>query len=223
MKGLVLKDMLNLRLQIIGGVFITLFFHLPIMMFGSNAESPVSPVSPDIMISIVYGMMNYVAVTIFSHVVLSTIRDDEITGWHNIEITMPVGRSTPVCAKLLCTAVVTAIFTVWCLIINMTALIFGYAANYELLVAIPLCSGVLAMLVLSPVTVMACKSGGRGATALYLAITVAAAAVVTVITFAALSSDISADALRAIFYIALPAAAAVSVTLSLLYAAKKEI
>ncbi|MDE6728810.1 MAG: hypothetical protein K2J80_12880, partial [Oscillospiraceae bacterium] len=71
MKGLVLKDIYSVKFQILGLLAIMLLPNIMLMLSGGNMGGEESGVLGDFLSVLVYGMMNYISVTLCSSFLLN--------------------------------------------------------------------------------------------------------------------------------------------------------
>lgn len=205
MKGLVLKDIYNVRFQIIVGLAIMLYPNLMLMLAGStgNTSNDMSPV--------VYGLVNYISITVCSSFMLNTISDDYRTGWAKVQRTMPVSAKQIVGAKMLATALIIGFLTVVSLIFNIIGAI-AFDLELEPLITMPFVFALLQMITLSVAVVLGFRSKARFITPIYIGMVVLIAAAVVVLLFGVIEKVISIEMLRIIAYAAIPTASAATVT-----------
>lgn len=204
MKGLILKDLYNIRFTLVGAVLLTIFPNLIMMLAGGGMSVSDDPMTRD-MGFLVYGLVNYVSIALFSSLSLSTFSRDKSCGWDRYQRTMPVTSGQIMLGKMLTSCIVIGIITAVSLVLNMMGL-FGISA--ELLVAMPICFGILMAICIMPVLPLTLKLGERLASYIYLAMLAAEAGLMVLIFLGAMTSSLPAVAIRIAAYAVLPAAAA---------------
>lgn len=185
-----------------------------LMYMLSSLTSDVSvTISPDA--EFLYGiktlMLNYCTIVLFSSFHINTLESDEKSGWAKLQRTMPLSGNTIVGSKLIGTAIVVGIFTLYCIIVNVVTSI-GNDGSIEVSVMVPICVGLFQFAILCPVFPLSLKFGSKYANSLYLTIEIIMVIVMVVGTFIYLDEIMN----NALLYIACPVIAAVSASLSAL-------
>lgn len=213
MKGLVLKDIFGVRFQIIGAMAIMLYPSIMLFLAGGGMlvdEETNIPLEVPVMI---YGLVNYVSITICSSFLLNTLGFDERSGWSKMQRTMPLTGGKIIGAKFLTMGLVLALLTLISLILNViSSLLFG--VPLEPMIAMPLCMCMVQTIALSPTFALGYRFGARATTAAYICIMVVLAAAMIWILFLIFAGDIGETALRVIGYAGLPAITAAVVAVS---------
>lgn len=213
MKGLVLKDIFGVRFQILGAMAIMLYPSIMLFLAGGGMlvdEETNIPLEASVMM---YGLVNYVSITICSSFLLNTLGFDERSGWTKIQRTMPLTGGKIIGAKFLTMGLVLAVLTLISLILNViSALLFG--VPIEPMITMPLCMCMVQTIALSPTFTLGYRFGAKATSAAYICIMVALAAVMIALVFMIFAGDIDETALRVIAYAGLPALTAAVVAAS---------
>lgn len=212
MKGLVLKDLFGVRFQMLGGLALMLFPSLMMMLAGGGMAVDESGSMTEIAI-LVYGIMNYVSITLCSSFIVNTLGFDERSGWSKMQRTMPLSGGKIIGAKFLTMSLVLAVLTVVSLVINIiNALLFGIPL--EPMITMPLCMCMVQATALSPTFMLGYRFGAKATSAAYICTMVLLAAAMIAVVFMVFMGDIDMTALRIICYAALPALTAAVVAVS---------
>lgn len=211
LKGLILKDIYSIRIQLIAALLLTLLPNVMLMLAGGGmAISDGGFMSHDeamLMSVCIYGMINYITITVFSSFLLNTLEGDINSGWAKMVRTMPVNGTQIVGGKIIATLLIIVGLTVVSLIFNLLGVLL-FEMPLEVMTALPVCCGLLQIVTLCPIFPISMKIGTKYTTALYVGLVVVMAAGVLVLLISALSSDISETVLRISMYGALPVLAA---------------
>lgn len=212
MKGLVLKDLYCVRLQIFLSVLIMLFPYILFTIGMSPENTALPPEVQQMVLIFFYGALNYTCICLFSSFMLNTLDADVNSGWSRILRTFPVSGNKVVSAKLCATGIILIILTVLSLIFNIIG-IFAYSLPVEPMLTIPVCMALLEATVLFPIFPIAMKHGTKFMTAAYILseILVLAAAVVIIVI---MLNNKDFILLRYIFYIGAPLTAGISAVIS---------
>ena len=219
MKGLILKDLYSIRFNLVMALLISLFPNLALIFAGGG----IAVGAPDYMkiISVIpYGMLNYLAITTFSSFVLNTLDSDKDCGWAKLARSMPVSGGAIIGAKLISTYIVIGILTLVSLAFNSLGIIL-FGIDTELMLALPICVGLLQVITLSPTFMLANRIGTKYTTAIYLALVVLIACAAVLVMVTGLCGDVSASVLRMTFYVGLPILAAAVAVLSYIVGKKQ--
>ncbi|MBD5383464.1 MAG: ABC-2 transporter permease [Ruminococcaceae bacterium] len=213
MKGLVLKDIFGVRFQILGAMAIMLYPSIMLFLAGGgmfvDEETKVPLEVPVLM----YGLVNYVSITICSSFLLNTLGFDERSGWTKIQRTMPLTGGKIIGAKFLTMGLVLAALTLISLILNViSALLFG--VPLEPMITMPLCMCMVQTIALSPTFTLGYRFGAKATTAAYICIMVLLAVAMTAVVFMVFMGDIGTTLLRVIGYAIMPALTAAVVAVS---------
>lgn len=212
MKGLVLKDLFGVRFQMLGGLALMLFPSLMMMLEGGGMAVDESAGMTEIAV-LVYGIVNYVSITLCSSFLVNTLGFDERSGWSKIQRTMPLSGGKIIGAKFITMGLVLAVLTAVSLIINViNALLFGIPL--EPMIAMPLCMCMAQMITLSPTFTLGYRFGAKTTTAAYIGFMVLLAAAIIAVVFMLFMGDIEMTTLRIICYAGLPALTAAVVAVS---------
>lgn len=213
MKGLILKDLYCVRLQIFLSVLIMLFPYILFTIGMSPENSALPPEVQQVFLIFFYGALNYTCICLFSSFLLNTLDADVNCGWSRILRTFPVPGDKVVSAKLCATGIVLIILTAISLVFNIIG-IFVYSLPVEPMITIPVCMALIEAAVLFPIFPVAMKHGTRFMTAAYIFSELLGVAVSVALIVTALNSKDFAPLLRCIFYIGSPVAAGLSAVLS---------
>ena len=209
MKGLILKDLYTIRTQIIVGAIICLYpavlFHLGLAnMIGEMGNPNGEP-----LLSFITLLISYCFIVPFSSFLLNTMKSDYESGWLKIQRTMPLNAGEAIGSKLICTGIVISCFALLALIVNVICLIRAPGVFItEILIAGPICIGLLQIIAVAPCFPLGMKIGVRKTDGLYLTFVILAAIILIIFGFAAFSNEIPIPTIRIICYGVLPAAAA---------------
>lgn len=213
MKGLILKDFYEIRFQLICGGLLMLLPYVILAVMGDDiagGDSQMSSELLEMMIVVMFGMLNFICIAVFSSMLLNTVGSDLACGWSKYQRTMPVSNEKIIGAKLAATALVVAGLVLISLVFNIIG-IFAYNLSVEVMIAIPIICGFLQITALSPVFPVSAKIGCKGANGIYIGFELIVIIGAVVVMFMAFSNDVSPVFLRLIFYGALPAVTLLSV------------
>lgn len=212
MKGLVLKDLFGVRFQMLGALVLMLFPSLMLMLAGGGMAVDESAGMTEIAV-LVYGIVNYVSITLCSSFLVNTLGFDERSGWSKIQRTMPLSGGKIIGAKFLSMGLVLAALTSLSLIINViNALLFKIPL--EPMITMPLCMCMVQAIALSPTFTLGYRFGAKTTSAAYIGFMVLLAAAMIAVVFMLFMGDIGITALRIISYAGLPALTAAVVAVS---------
>jgi len=212
MKGLVLKDLFGVRFQVLGALALMLFPSLMLILMGggmsTNERADITEISV-----LLYGIVNYVSITLCSSFFVNTLGYDERSGWSKIQRTMPLSGGKIIGAKFLSMGLVLAALTSLSLIINViNALLFKIPL--EPMITMPLCMCMVQAIALSPTFTLGYRFGAKTTSAAYIGFMVLLAAAMIAVVFMLFMGDIGITALRIISYAGLPALTAAVVAVS---------
>ena len=212
MKGLVLKDLFGVRFQVLGALALMLFPSLMLILMGggmsTNERADLTEIS-----GLLYGIVNYVSITLCSSFFVNTLGYDERSGWSKIQRTMPLSGGKIIGAKFLSMGLVLAALTSLSLIINViNALLFKIPL--EPMITMPLCMCMVQAIALSPTFTLGYRFGAKTTSAAYIGFMVLLAAAMIAVVFMLFMGDIGITALRIISYAGLPALTAAVVAVS---------
>lgn len=208
MKGLILKDIYSVRFNIIIGALIMV---LPCAVLMPISRVTAEDGTPVVIRVLLYGIFDYVIITIFSSFVTNTINEDFKSGWQKMQLTMPLPLGKIVAAKLSAAAIVVGALTALSLICNITGVIF-FATPLEFMLAVPIVLALLQMITLSLSLLCGYYLEPSKTTVIYLFSVIAVAAAAAVFLTALASGELAPVIARLIAYIGVPALA-VSVVL----------
>ena len=209
MKGLILKDLYTIRTQIIVGAIICLYpavlFHLGLANMTAEMGNP----NGEPLLSFVVLLISYVFIVPFSSFLLNTMKSDYESGWLKIQRTMPLNAGEAIGSNLFSTGIVIGCFTLFALIVNVILIIREPEAFItEILIAGPICIGLLQVIAIAPCFPLGMKIGVKKTDGLYLTFVILTAIILVIFGFAAFSNEIPVPTIRIICYGILPAAAA---------------
>ncbi len=212
MKGLVLKDLYGVRFQIFGGLALLLLPSAMLMLMGGGMA--VEDASHPVEISVViYGIVNYISITLCSSFLVNTLGYDERSGWSKMQRTMPLTSGKIVGAKFAAMGVVLGLLTLLSLVLNVLAALI-FSLPIEPMLALPLCMCMVQAIALSPTFTLGYRFGAKSTTAVYLGFMVLCAAAIIWLAFMFFLDYIGTAALRIICCAGLPALTAAVVAVS---------
>lgn len=212
MKGLVLKDLFGVRFQVLGALALILFPSLMLILMGGGMSTNERADLTEISV-LLYGIVNYVSITLCSSFFVNTLGYDERSGWSKIQRTMPLSGGKIIGAKFLSMGLVLAALTSLSLIINViNALLFKIPL--EPMITMPLCMCMVQAIALSPTFTLGYRFGAKTTSAAYIGFMVLLAAAMIAVVFMLFMGDIGITALRIISYAGLPALTAAVVAVS---------
>lgn len=205
MKGLILKDFYLIRFQlIIASVGALLIAYLCCSVASSTGlDSPPG----DVCRILVPAMFDYVVIVIGSSFFLNTIAEDFNSGWVMQQRILPVSDRQAIGAKLISTYILIGALALFSVGFNLVFWL-SYGGTLEIMLAAPLCVGLIQVIILSPVFPLGQRYGLKSANTVYLILVILMAIIAVIAMFPALSGDIPITALRIAFYGALPLIAA---------------
>ncbi|MDE7362810.1 MAG: ABC-2 transporter permease [Oscillospiraceae bacterium] len=213
MKGLVLKDIFGVRFQIIGAMALMLLPSLMLILGGGGMivdEEANVPIEIPVLL---YGIVNYISITLCSSFLVNTLGFDERSGWSKIQRTMPLTGGKIIGAKFAAMGLVLVLLTLMSLMVNVIcAVLFGIP--FEPMIALPLCMCMVQAMALSPTFTLGYRFGAKATTSAYICFMVVLAAAMTVLVFMVFMGDIGTTALRVIGYAGIPALTAAVVAVS---------
>lgn len=209
MRGLILKDLYGCRFQIIGAFLIML---LPMLIFGlagggMAVDGRENDKLPEGISFILYGTANYVSIVICSSFYLNTLKYDETCGWTKIQRAMPLSGGQIVGGKFLGAALTVGILTLMSVGFNALSA-FVFEINYEPMIVIPICLGLLELVIMLPAVVVGYRFGSKTVSAVYILLLVIISAAVIAVTALFMNSHIEIRTIRLIVYTIVPALAA---------------
>ncbi|MDE7399900.1 MAG: ABC-2 transporter permease [Oscillospiraceae bacterium] len=211
LKGLILKDIYNVRFQIIGGIFIMLYPNILMWFSAEDMEIQQAFLGiPGFFGVLVYGMLNYMSITVCSSFMLNTISDDYRTGWAKIQRTMPLSAEQIVGAKMLAVVIVIGILTAISLVCNIIGAII-LEIRIEPLITMPFVMALFQMITLSVAVVLGYKSKARLIVPVYILMVFAIAAVIIALVYGVANGVVSVTMLRVIAYAIVPVIMAATV------------
>ncbi len=212
MKGLVLKDLFGVRFQVLGALALMLFPSLMLILMGGGMSTNERADLTEISV-LLYGIVNYVSITLCSSFFVNTLGYDERSGWSKIQRTMPLSGGKIIGAKFLSMGLGLAALTSLSLIINViNALLFKIPL--EPMITMPLCMCMVQAIALSPTFTLGYRFGAKTTSAAYIGFMVLLAAAMIAVVFMLFMGDIGITALRIISYAGLPALTAAVVAVS---------
>lgn len=197
MKGLILKDIYNVRIQILLGMVLLVLMYIVIWLskfYNKEALGLIGVLD--------YGLINYLTITVCSTFLLNTLSDDIKSGWAKMQLTMPVSNKEIIGGKLIAAGITVIALMLFSLLCNIFGVLL-YALPFEPMIMMPVIMALLQMAVLSAVTIIGYRLQGK-VVVVYIAVMliVAGGAAAPVIGF--LNYNISVSALRLIYYAVVP-------------------
>ena len=215
MKGLILKDLYTIKTQIIVGTIICLYPAVLLNIGLENMDDGAPFYTANYLLSFTLLLISYCFIVPFSSFLLNTMKSDYESGWLKIQRTMPLNAGEAIGSKLICTGIVIGCFTLFALIVNVILLIREPEAFItEVVIAGPICIGLLQIIAVSPCFPLGMKIGVKKTDGLYLTFVILTGIILIIFGFAAFSNDISTTAIRIICYGVLPAVAVLTVFIS---------
>lgn len=207
MKGLILKDFYLIRFQlIIASVGALLMAYLCYSGAPSTGlDSSLGYVSR----ILIPAMFDYIVIVIGSSFFLNTIAADFSSGWVMQQRTLPVSDRQAIGAKLISTYILIGALALFTLGFNLVFRL-SYGGTLEIMIAVPLCVGLIQVITLSPVFPLGQRYGIKSANTVYLLMEILMAIIAAFTMFPALSEEIPIIALRIAFYAVLPLLAVIS-------------
>lgn len=213
MKGLMLKDIYNVRFQIFAGMLIVLFQNIMGFLMGGGmfaaAEDPSEAGGLMLRYSsvILFGLINYISITICSSFLLNTVSADEKSGWVKMQRVMPVTDKAIIGGKLAVMGFVLAALTLISTIFNLAAVVlFGLPA--ESMLALPVCIALIHVIPLFSALVFVYRFGAKLADLFYIFAVILVAGAEIGLLLAFFNQSISVAFLRITAYAVIPALAA---------------
>lgn len=213
MKGLILKDLYTVRFQVIAGAVLMFLPNIMFLLSGSLDNSILDPDSQEIFSLVMYGILNFINICLFSSFVLNTLDADVNSGWAKIQRTFPVSDNQIIGAKLTATYIIVGILTLVSLAFNLAGALL-YGLNMEIILIMPICIGLFQVLTLSPLFPLAMRIGTRFAGALYIITEIVMLALAVLLLVYTAKADFGGILLRVVFYGGIPVLAVVSAVLS---------
>lgn len=211
LKGLILKDIYNVRFQIIGGIFIMMYPNILMWFSAPDMESQQAFMGmPGFFGVFIYGMLNYMTITVCSSFMLNTISDDYRTGWAKMQRTMPLSAEQIVGAKMLTIVIIIGMLTAISLVCNIIGA-FILEIRIEPMITMPFVMAILQMITLSVAVVLGYKSKARLIIPVYTLMVFAIAAVIIALVYGVANGVVSLTMLRVIAYAIVPVIAAATV------------
>lgn len=218
MKGLILKDFYLIRFQlVVASVGALLVAYL--CYSGAPAAGLDSSLGYVFRI-IIPAMFDYVVIVFGSSFFLNTIAEDFNSGWIMQQRTLPVSDRQAIGAKLISTYILIGALALFSVGFNLVFWL-SYGGTLEIMLAAPLCVGLIQVITLSPVFPLGQRYGMKSANTVYLLLEILLAFIAAFAMFPALSKEIPLTALRIAFYAVLPLLAATSGAVS--FAASKSL
>ena len=213
MKGLILKDIYNVKIQIFFGMALVILLYIVIWLSKFSNEE-----IEGLMGVLDYGLINYLTITVCSTFLLNTLSDDIKSGWAKIQLTMPVSDREIIGGKLAATGVIVVALMLFSLIFNIIG-IAVYTLPAEPMTMMPIILALLQMAVLSAVMVIGYRMQGK-VMAVYLVIMLITAGIMALPVISFLTYKISGFAMRLIFYAIIPLLSLTVIILSFVFGKK---
>ncbi len=209
MKGIILKDIYSIRSQLVMAMLIMFIPSAAMWLAGGGMSAGAQSGAA----LVVYMLMNYISITVFTSFSLNTLSYDINSGWVKMERTCPVSGGGIIMGKLIVTLIVIGVITAVSLLFNLISIpIFGMET--EFMIAIPLCCACLQVIALSPSFPLAMKIGTKYTEVIYLGFEIILACGIALFAFAAFGGNLPAALIRVLIYAGLPALAVVVFVLS---------
>lgn len=212
MKSLILKDLYAIRFQLTAGALLLLLPYGLLFLAGVGMSAD-GGAETSLAATIVFGVLSYMTVVVFSSFFLNTVADDIRSGWARFQRTLPLTAGQIIGAKLLASLVLIAVLVVISILLNLVPVFMGNA-DVELMLAFPFVFGCLQVMALMPIFPLSMRFGIKTANLLYCVFTCLAAAAAAVCAFMVGANDIPAFLSRLIFYGLFPLIAALVTALS---------
>ena len=190
-----------------------LFPSIAIAITGGNIGDEEPGAMTEFIAVMVYGMMNYMTITLFSGFIMNTISNDKATGWAKMQGVMPVSGGQIMGGKLIAMAIIVGILTGLTLIVNITGIIF-YDLPAEPMLAMPFIAALMQVITLSLCLMLGYRVSPKVMTPMFLIIEVIVAAGVIFLIFKTVRGDIFLTAIRVIAYAVIPLLTAAAVAIS---------
>ena len=190
-----------------------LFPSIAIAITGGNIGDEAPGAMTEFIAVMVYGIMNYMTITLFSGFIMNTIGDDERTGWAKMQRAMPVSGGQIMGGKLIAMAIIVGILTGLTLIVNITGIIF-YELPAEPMLAMPFVAALMQVTTLSLCLMLGYRVSTKVMTPVFLIIEVIIAAGIIALIIQAVKENIIMTAVRVIIYAVIPVLAAAAVAVS---------
>lgn len=213
MKGLVLKDIFGVKFQILGAFALMMFPSLMLMLGGGGMAVDEGKTVPVEISVLLYGLVNYVSITLCSSFLVNTLGFDERSGWTKMQRTMPLTGGIIIGAKFAAMGLVLAALTAISLIVNIICAVL-FNIPFEPMISLPLCMCMVQMTALSPTFTLGYRFGAKATSAAYICIMLALAAAMIALVIMIFAGDIDETALRVIAYAVLPVLTAAVVAVS---------
>ena len=223
MKGLIYKDIVAIRSQLIGTLILIGFMY--VMMLTAGAGEVIFTGNPldeaeKFTVTMVTNICTFVGIVCFSPLSINNILEDKQTGWIKYCRCSPLKRGSYSKAKIISTIIIISIYLIEGIIANLvTVIVCG--CSVELAFAVPLVFAAFTAVLMLP-TVPLIQRFGRIIEFIYLVLILVFAIVLGLITNGAMESDSSGIALRIISYGVVPVLAVVSGAVSLSISRKME-
>ena len=216
MKGLIFKDIFEIRIQIIVGAIIALYPNAMLMIGFSNLMSETVSVmgEAELINSMFMLFLNFATIVPFTSLLLNTLTNDVSSGWAKICRTMPVSSEQVVLSKIISTAILVGGFTLIAIIINIITIFRTENVIPEVLIAAPFCIGLIQMINLTPVFPISLKLGVKSANSIYLALMIILVIFTVIFLFGVFSNDISMTFARILLYGIIPVTASLVIFIS---------
>ena len=221
MKGLVLKDIYSVKFQLLGGLAITLLPNIMLMLSGGDFSGGEPGALNDFLSVLIYGIMNYISITLCSSFLLNTLEYDEKSGWAKMQRAMPLSGEQIIGGKFIAMAIVLGILTVMSLICNFTGVIF-FGQPAEPLTAFPFIAALLQAITLSLSFMAGYRFSSKITMLTYISTQIIIAAGLVFMIIGTVNGSVSMTALRVIAYAAIPALTA-AVTIVSVIGGKKAV
>lgn len=223
MKGLIYKDIVAIRSQLIGTLILIGFMY--VMMLTAGAGEVIFTGNPldeaeKFTVTMVTNICTFVGIVCFSPLSINNILEDKQSGWIKYCRCSPLKRGSYSKAKIISTIAIISIYLIEGIIANLvTVVVCG--CSIELAFAVPLVFATFTAAIMLP-TIPLIQRYGKIIEYIYLVFVLAFAIVLGLITNGAMESDSSGAALRIISYGVVPILAVISGAVSLSISNKME-
>ena len=213
MKGLILKDIYNVRVQILLGMVLVVLLYTVIWLSNFSNEE-----KEGLMNVPVYGLIDYITITLCSTFLLNTLSDDIKSGWAKMQLTMPVSDKEIIGGKLIATGIIVFALMLFSMICNVFGIVI-YRLPPKLMIMMPIILALLQMAVISAVTVIGYRLQGK-VMAVYLVVMLITTGITASPVIGFLTYKISDFVMRLIFYAIIPPLSLAVIILSFVFGKK---
>lgn len=203
MKGLIIKDIYCTRTLMIIGLLIMLLPGSMLFLMGGGMNVDFVDTAYEEMAVVPFAILYYCVVATMSSISLNAMSSDENSGWGRLQPVMPLSSKQIVAARFGFVFVITGSMIVGCLLISLLAIaLFG--VPIELMLTVPVCLGLMELVILMPTVALCYRYGSRVSTLAYTVLLTAVTAVAVTILLVAMKAEGCGLILRLAFYVGLP-------------------